>query len=108
MASCTSSDNQAVRYSAYKGILPYVLYNAKLALSEQEYAELTETIDKRVVKDIEETNIIVNNNDIESISKKMIVINNNINRLNNNMNKNISIDRFIIEMWRCNNESSKY
>lgn len=52
---CTSSENKAVRYSAYKGILPYVLYNARLALNEKEYTELTSTIDKRVVEDIEET-----------------------------------------------------
>lgn len=52
---CTSSEDRAVRYSAYKGILPYVLYNARLALSESEYAELTGKIDKRVVKDIDDT-----------------------------------------------------
>lgn len=39
---------------------------------------------------------------IVSISKKIIVINNTIGRLNSYLNKNLSIDRFIIEMWRCN------
>lgn len=56
-------------------------------------------------------NVINNDNDKEKeniylLSKKIIVINNNINRLNNYLNKNLSIDRFIIEMWRCNNENS--
>lgn len=47
-------------------------------------------------------NIIIEKNDIETITKKILIINNNINRLNNYLNKNLSIDRFIIEMWRCN------
>ena len=36
----------------------------------------------------------------EFISK--IIINDSINRLNGNLNKNMSIDRLIIEMGRCN------
>lgn len=47
-------------------------------------------------------NIINENNNIETISNKILIINDNINRLNNYLNKNLSIDRFIIEMWRCN------
>ena len=46
-------------------------------------------------------NIINENNDLETISKKIIIIDENINRLDSYLNKNISIDRFIIEMWRC-------
>lgn len=42
------------------------------------------------------------NSDIVTISKKIIVINNTIGRLNSYLNKNLCIDRFIIEMWRCN------
>lgn len=56
---------------------------------------------KSLINNTIENNIINNNNDVKAISKKLIVINDNINRLNNNTNKNLSIDRFIIEMWRC-------
>lgn len=45
---------------------------------------------------------IINNNDIVSISKKILVINDKINKLSNYLNKNLSIDSFIIDMWRCN------
>ena len=48
-----------------------------------------------------EENIITRNNDIVKISKKILIINDNIKRLNNYLNKNLSIDRFIIEMTRC-------
>ena len=54
-----------------------------------------------LVNDQIEENIIIKNNDIVKISKKLLVINESINRLNNYLNKNISIDRFIIDMWRC-------
>ena len=56
---------------------------------------------KMLVNDEVKENIIIKNNDIVKISKKLLVINENINRLNNYLNKNISIDRFIIDMWRC-------
>ena len=38
---------------------------------------------------------------IDYISKRMIIINNNMINLKYNLNKNLVIDRFIIEMWRC-------
>jgi hypothetical protein len=47
-----------------------------------------------------------NSNEIELLSKKILVINSNINLLNYNLNKNLAIDKFLIEMWRCNNENS--
>lgn len=47
-------------------------------------------------------NSILTNNDLNSFTKKILVINENIMRLENNLNKNLSIDRFIIEMGRCN------
>ena len=50
--------------------------------------------------------IIKNNSNTEQISRKILVINNTINNLNYFLSKNIAIDRFIIEMWRCNNENS--
>lgn len=57
---------------------------------------------------IEETNDeflnkkILENNNLSSILNKMLVIDNTINLMQNYLNKNLSIDRFIIEMWRCN------
>ena len=47
-------------------------------------------------------------NNINEISKKILVINDSINRLDFPLNKNLMIDRFIIEMWRCKDENSKY
>ena len=45
---------------------------------------------------------ILENNNLTSILNKMLVIDNTINLMQNYLNKNLSIDRFIIEMWRCN------
>ena len=47
-----------------------------------------------------------NNDEINVLSKKVLVINDSINELNNYLNKNLSIDRFLIKMWRCSNENS--
>lgn len=61
-------------------------------------------------KYIERMNTIISNdvNDpkLELMSKQILVINNCINLLENYLNKNLTIDRFIIEMWRCNNENN--
>ena len=46
------------------------------------------------------------NDEINLLSKKVLVINESINELNNYLNKNLSIDRFIIKMWRCSYENS--
>lgn len=45
---------------------------------------------------------ILENNNFASILNKMLIIDNTINLMQNYLNKNLSIDRFIIEMWRCN------
>lgn len=45
---------------------------------------------------------ILKNNNLSSILNKMLIIDNTINLMQNYLNKNLSIDRFIIEMWRCN------
>ena len=45
---------------------------------------------------------ILENNNLTSILNKMLIIDNTINLMQNYLNKNPSIDRFIIEMWRCN------
>ncbi len=61
-------------------------------------------------KYINELNNIINEKPddsmVEELSRKILVTNNNINLINNNLNKNLAIDRYIIEMWRCNNENS--
>lgn len=54
-----------------------------------------------LVNDKYKDNIILKNNDIVKLSKKLLIINENIKRLNSYLNKNLSIDRFIIDMWRC-------
>ena len=43
--------------------------------------------------------------EINILSNKIIVIDKNINNLKNYLNKNLVIDRLIIELWRCNNEN---
>ena len=45
---------------------------------------------------------ILENNNLTSILNIMLIIDNTINLMQNYLNKNLSIDRFIIEMWRCN------
>lgn len=45
---------------------------------------------------------ILENNNLSSILNKMLIIDNTINLMQKYLNKNLSIDRFIIEMWRCN------
>ena len=47
-----------------------------------------------------------NNKDLKILSEKVLVINDSINELKNYLNKNLSIDRFIIKMWRCTYENS--
>ena len=51
--------------------------------------------------------IIYKNNDIQTISKKILVIDRFTSLSANYLNKNLMIDRFIIEMWGCKNESSR-
>lgn len=53
-----------------------------------------------------ESDLININNSVEEISKKILIINDTISRLNIPLNKNLTIDRFIIEMWGCKNENS--
>ncbi len=53
-------------------------------------------------KNNKEYSEILKNNDIISLSKKILVINDFQKLIENYLNKNLIIDRFIIEMWRCN------
>ena len=69
----------------------FTLKNAQLLIHIDE-----EDIDEKSIN-----GIIEQNNTIEEISKKMIIIDKTIYRLGYNLNKNLAIDRFIIDMWRC-------
>ena len=44
--------------------------------------------------------IIVKNN-TKKLLEKILIINDNINYSKKNLNKNLCIDRFLIDMWRC-------
>lgn len=50
--ACASSSNAAVRYSAYKAILPYVLSNASMSLSEEEYKAVLASVRHEVIEDV--------------------------------------------------------
>lgn len=49
---CTRSSSQAVRYSGYSGLLPYVLVNAQSVLDEQAYRGYLKTIRPEVMADL--------------------------------------------------------
>lgn len=59
------------------------------------------TILKQLINNEKIENELFVNANIENISKKILIIDKNINLLNNYLNKNLSIDRFIISMGRC-------
>ena len=46
------------------------------------------------------------NSHINKLCKKILIINDIISMLDYNLNKNLCLDRLVIEMWRCNNETS--
>lgn len=50
---CKRSSSQAVRYSAYFSLLPYVLVNASSLMTEEQFGEWVKTIRPEVVKDYE-------------------------------------------------------
>lgn len=50
--ACSKSGNAKVRYSAYKGILQYILINARGLLSERQFASLLSSIRPEVLDDI--------------------------------------------------------
>lgn len=51
---CMRSTSQAVRYSAYFGLLPYVLVNASMLLPETQFQEWVKTIRPEIVEDYEQ------------------------------------------------------
>ena len=88
----------------------YKMYN--IITDRDKFVQILKTMMKeyhKVLKSIiEEKNDdflnkkILENNNLTSILNKMLIIDNTINLMQNYLNKNLSIDRFIIEMWRCN------
>lgn len=50
--ACASSRNPAIRYSAYKGILPYILSNASMSLDEEEYNTILASVRHEVIEDV--------------------------------------------------------
>lgn len=46
------------------------------------------------------------NDSVDEICKKILVINGLIEKNNININKDILIDKLIIDLWRCSNENS--
>lgn len=59
-----------------------------------------------MINNKEGSKTIIKNNDLTSISKKILIINETMNKLEYALNKNLSIDRLLIDMWRCKNENN--
>lgn len=53
--ACASSNDRAIRYSAYKNILPYILSNASMSLDENDYRAIIARVRPEVVEEIEST-----------------------------------------------------
>lgn len=72
-----------------------------LKIMMDEYHKVLKSIIEEKTEDYLNKKILENNN-LASILNKMLIIDNTINLMQNYLNKNLSIDRFVIEMWRCN------
>lgn len=91
----------AKNYKMYSIISDREKFTQILKTMMNEYHEVLKYIIEK--KDNEFLNKkILENNNLSSILNKMLVIDKTINLMKNYLNKNLSIDRFIIEMWRCN------
>lgn len=53
--ACTSSTHKGIRYSAYKAILPYLLFNARGVLAEEKYHHLFSCIRPEIIDDMQRT-----------------------------------------------------
>ena len=67
----------------------------------KDYAKDVNLSVAEVLRKCNELGIKADGNSILS-DDDIIMIDNTINLMQNYLNKNLSIDRFIIEMWRCN------
>ena len=52
---CSRSDNPQIRYSAYHGLLPYVVNNAMSVLDEDKYEHWMKTIKPEILEDSKKT-----------------------------------------------------
>ena len=52
---CSRSDNPQIRYSAYHGLLPYVVNNAMSVLDEEKYENWMKTIKPEILEDSKKT-----------------------------------------------------
>lgn len=50
--ACTSSDNQAIRYSGYKGVFTYLYNNLYMALPQEEFKTIVSQVRPEVIADI--------------------------------------------------------
>ncbi len=83
--------NQIADRDIFRKVINNMLIRYKKCLKLKIYNETKE----------EDVSEIFKNNDIICLSKKILIINETINLSYSNLNKNLMIDRFIIEMWRC-------
>ena len=91
----------AKNYKMYNIITDRDKFVQILKTMMNEYHEVLKSIIEEKNDDFLNKKILENNN-LTSILNKMLIIDNTINLMQNYLNKNLSIDRFIIEMWRCN------
>lgn len=91
----------AKKYKMYNIITDRDKFVQILKTMMNEYHKVLKSIIEEKNDDFLNKKILENNN-LTSILNKMLIIDNTINLMQNYLNKNLSIDRFIIEMWRCN------
>lgn len=91
----------AKNYKMYNIISDRDKFIKVLKTMMNEYHKILKSIIEEKNEDYLNKKILENNN-LSSILNKILIIDNTINLMQNYLNKNLSIDRFIIEMWRCN------
>ena len=99
-------DNNNIKAIAYSYDLYNIISDRDLLKKSLEYILNKYSTNLNELVKNTNNNDIITIDEIKKLSKKMIILNDNINRLDYYLNKNLSIDRIIIEMWRCENENS--